>query len=63
LQNEKVIKEVKKLLQKNDSAPTYVFPQYTVPPPNMTAPPPASDSDSEKQPPGPHHFTLYVEKL
>jgi hypothetical protein len=47
LQNEKVIKEVKKLLKKNDSAPTYVFPQYTVPPPNMTAPPLASESDSE----------------
>ncbi len=47
MQNEKVLKEVKKLLKKNDSAPTYVFPQYTVPPPNMTAPPLASESDSE----------------
>ncbi len=53
MQNEKVLKEVKKLLKKNDSAPTYVFPQYTAPPPNMAAPPLASESDSEQQATGP----------
>jgi hypothetical protein len=47
LQNEKVLKEVKKLLKKSDGAPTYVFPQYTAPPPNATTPALASDSDSD----------------
>ncbi len=47
LQNDKVINEVKKLVKKNVAAPTYVFPQYTVPPPNMTTSANASDSESE----------------
>ena len=41
------VKPVKKLLKKSDGAPTYVFPQYTAPPPNVTAPALASDSDSD----------------